>query len=463
MITFSIIQKSQLEGAHRLDAEYYQPEYLIDFSKGKWKPIGEISEICQYGLSKAMNEDKNGFPIFKMNDIKDAFLVDEELKYADISKELFNQFKLQKNDVLFNRVNAEEFVGRTGIFKLDGSYTFASYLVKLKVRKNSHILPDYLNLFLNSSFGIKQIRRYRRRAVNQANVNAEELKKIKIAVLPLTFQKEIREVSDKIWSLLVLSKSLYSQAENLFLEELGLKDFKPKEDLAWVVNLSDVQKAKRIDAEFFQPKYMTLISKIKNKKSKFLALGSLEDFFSIRRGDFIDPHYYINKAKRGYIRIKELPTKGDINLDSIIYIKEDFINKNLETLLEGDFVFAGIGATLGKTARIPKELEGSFYSNNTVRFRVKEKWQNKIDTYYLQVLFQTIVCHWQFEQRQAQTAQAKIADQELKTVILPILPKPTQRRIAELVRKSHAARQKSKQLLKQAKKRVESLIEMGNK
>ena len=41
MITYSIIQKSQLEGAKRLDAEYYQPEYFIDFSKGRWQPIGD--------------------------------------------------------------------------------------------------------------------------------------------------------------------------------------------------------------------------------------------------------------------------------------------------------------------------------------------------------------------------------------------------------------------------------------
>lgn len=98
----SIIQKSQLEGGLRLDAEYYQPEYFIDFSKGNWRPIGELLEICQYGISQSMNDEKIGYPIFKMDDIKDIFLFDDKVRYADISKNIFNEFKLEKNDVLFN-------------------------------------------------------------------------------------------------------------------------------------------------------------------------------------------------------------------------------------------------------------------------------------------------------------------------------------------------------------------------
>ncbi|MCL4353216.1 hypothetical protein M1615_01935, partial [Patescibacteria group bacterium] len=73
-MTFSIIKKSQLEGANRLDAEYYQPEYFIDFNRGDWRPIGEFLDVCQYGISQAMNENNIGYPIFRMDDIKNAFL-----------------------------------------------------------------------------------------------------------------------------------------------------------------------------------------------------------------------------------------------------------------------------------------------------------------------------------------------------------------------------------------------------
>jgi type I restriction enzyme, S subunit len=165
-----------------------------------------------------MNEEAIGYPIFRMDDIKNAFLMNDEIKYVDIPNNIFNQFKLEKNDVLFNRVNSEDFVGRTGIFKLDGDFVFASYLIRLRVKINNSIFADYLNIFLNSSFGIKQIRKFRRRAVNQANVNAEELKQIRIPILPQIFQKEIEQISNNSWKNYELSKSLYSKAEDLFWE-----------------------------------------------------------------------------------------------------------------------------------------------------------------------------------------------------------------------------------------------------
>src|SRR3989344_4019647 len=180
MITCSIIKKSELKDAKRLDAEYYQPEYFIDFTKGDWRPIGEMLELCQYGLSQAMNDEGKGYPMFKMDNIDNGFLLDNDVRFADITKLIFDQFEIKKDDVFFNRVNSEEFVGRTGIYKLANlKSVFASYLIRARVKSDGKILADYLNIFLNSSYGLKQIRKFTRRSVNQANVNAEELKRMK--------------------------------------------------------------------------------------------------------------------------------------------------------------------------------------------------------------------------------------------------------------------------------------------
>src|SRR3989338_10395780 len=169
-----------------------------------------------------MNDEGNGYPMFKMDNIDDAFLIDDDVRFADIPKSIFDQFEIKKDDVFFNRVNSEEFVGRTGIYKLGNlKSVFASYLIRARVKPNGEILADYLNIFLNSLYGLRQIRKYTRRAVNQANVNAEELKQIKIAVLPKTEQEKIAELSNKSSQEFQNSKSLYFQAENLLLEELG--------------------------------------------------------------------------------------------------------------------------------------------------------------------------------------------------------------------------------------------------
>lgn len=448
---YSIIQKSKLEGALRLDAEYYQPEYFIDFSKGNWRPIGKLLEICQYGISQAMNDEKIGYPIFKMDDIKDTFLFDDKVRYVDISKNVFNEFKLEKNDVLFNRVNSEEFVGRTGMFKLDTNAVFASYLIRLKLKNSSVILPDYLNIFLNSSFGIKQIRKFRRRAVNQANVNAEELKQIKIAVLPTTFQKEIEKLSNEAWQNFKNSKSLYSQAENLLLEKLGLKDFKLEEKLSYIVNLSDVKSFHRADAEYFQPKYDKLISKIKTKSKIY----KLQEVAMTKRGSLINPRFYNEVEGTPYIRGKDF-SSGRLEKSGLVYISIDFRPKNETRVSTGNLVFALIGS-VGTSALVDEEFDNSFISNNTGKITIKNK--NEIIPEYLAAILNSVVGKLQFEKEASQTAQPKISDSQVRNFYIPILPKPTQQKIAELVQKSHKDRKKAKQLLEQAKQKVEELIE----
>jgi len=447
---YSITQKSQLEGALRLDAEYYQPEYFIDFTQGRWKPIGELLQICQYGISQAMNEEKIGYPIFRMDDIAHAFLMDDGVKYVDISKEIFSQFKLEKNDILFNRVNAEEFVGRTGIFKLDGEYTFASYLIRLRVKDDAEILPDYLNIFLNSSFGIKQIRKFRRRAVNQANVNAEELKQIKIALLPLHIQQEIEQLSNESWKNFERAKQLYSQAENLLLEELGLKNFKPKEELSYIVNLSEIKSAHRADAEYFQPKY----EKILTSKSPIKKLGEITKFLNHAK----QPPY-IDDGEIPIITQKHLG-KVFLNLEAIKNPETNFTNKEWlrkypkYKLKTGDVLYYSVGAYIGKTNIIFEELEATAASFITIIRPTEE-----VNPVYLTVVLNSIIGQLQSEKWQSATAQQYIYPEDIKNFKIPILPKSTQQRIANLVQKSYNARQKAKQLLEEAKRKVEQEIE----
>ena len=448
MITYSVIQKSQLEGATRLDAEYYQSEYFIDYSKGDWKPLNSFLEICQYGISLAMNEEAIGYPIFRMDDIKNAFLMNDEVKYVDIPQNIFNQFKLEKNDVLFNRVNSEDFVGRTGIFKLDGDFVFASYLIRLRVKMDSSIFADYLNIFLNSSFGIKQIRKFRRRAVNQANVNAEELKQIRIPVLPQKFQKQIEQISNNSWKNYELSKSLYSKAEDLLLEELGLKNFKPKEELSYIVNLSNVKSAHRTDAEYFQPKYEKIIEKIKKQNVK--SLGNL---VSLRKGFEPGSDEYQNEGKL-FIRVSNISSHGLIDKD------QKYLSEELYQILRRDFepktgeILLTKDATPGIAYVLKESVEG-IIAGGIVRLKLKED----IEGEYLGLCINSFVGQMQIERDAGGSVIAHWKPDQIKKLQVPILPKPTQQKIADLVHQSHQASKKAKELLEKVKREVEEFIE----
>jgi restriction endonuclease S subunit len=456
MAVVSISNLAEAGNNHRLDAEFYQPEYFIDFSKGDWKPLRGFLDICQYGISQAMTEEPIGHPIFRMDDIKDCFLLDDEVKYIEISDRVFQQFKLQTDDILFNRVNAEEFVGRTGIFKLQGEYVFASYLIRLRVKPRAGLLADYLNIFLNTKYGKRQIRRFSRRAVNQANVNAEELQDFRIAMLPLSIQNEISLLSTYVWKQVELSKSLYRNAENLLLQELGVKDFQPKYELSYTASLFKAFGAHRVDAEYFQPAYENLM-KVVAEKCSLVSLGRA---FNFNRGIFVPTDYYTDeKTNRPYIRIKELSGRIGIEESKVVFINDGYPQDNNNPLKENDLVVAIIGDTIGKTNRISMELAGGFCSNNMGRLRIKSDWATRILPEFAELAFQSFVIQRQIERGKAQTGQPKISDFEIRAIKVPMPAIETQKEIVSLIQQSHGARRKAKELLEEAKKKVENLIE----
>ena len=446
MITYFIIKKSQLEGSKRLDAEYYQPEYFIDFSKGDWQPIGEHLEKCQYGLSLAMNDEKIGYPIYKMDDIDYGLLFEDNIRYAKISDKEIESYLIKKNDIFFNRVNSDEFVGRTGIFKGGPKSVFASYLIRLRIKENGLITPDYLNIFLNSKYGKKQIKKYTRQAVNQANVNAEELKQMKIIVLPKLTQEKIADLSNKSWKEFQNSKSLYLQAENLLLEELGLKNFESENKLWNIINLSETKKVSRIDAEYFQPKYEELESKIKKYKHKLLE-NVLENV-SAKFDSMKQPDKQFKYVELSNINI----SIGLIDGFSEVLGKEA-PSRAKRILRIGDIIVSSVEGSLEKVALVHKEQENFLASTGFFQFRSRE-----ILPEVLLVLAKSIVFSWQLEKRCAGTILTAVPKESIKDLLVPILPKPIQQKIADSVQKSHEARKKAKELLEEAKHKVEELI-----
>ncbi len=443
-MTFSIIQKSQLEN-FRLDAEFYQAEYFIDFTKSKWESVADNFN-CQYGLSLAMNDEKTGYPMYKMDDINGCFLMSDEVRFARVTEAEYKTFKLNENDVLFNRVNSEEFVGRTGIFKNDIDGIFASYLIRLTSKPDSKILPDYLNSFLNSQFGLKQIKRYSRRAVNQANINAEELKKFKIALIPIQDQELIRKLSNDSWNEIQNSKKFYHQAEDLLLKELGLKDFNEENKLFSIVNLSEVQKFGRIDAEYFLPKYLQLQAKLENiSQPLFKLIENIPAKF--------EPTKEPNKEFK-YVELANINSSNGLIDDYAIVLGKVAPSRARRIIKVGDVIVSSVEGSLNKVALVKEEQGDYLASTGFFQFR-----SDKILPEALLVLMKSIVMQWQLKQNCAGTILTAVPCETLNKMHIPILKTETQQKIADLVRQSHTARQKSKELLDEAKRKVEEMIE----
>jgi type I restriction enzyme S subunit len=169
---------------------------LLTDSYAPERPIRDVLDMCQYGLSARAGEEGT-YPMLRMTNLDAGVVVDRDLKYCDLSDNDFDTYRLSKGDVLFNRTNSVEHVGRSGIFELDGDFVFASYLVRL--RPNSDVLvPEFLNYFINSRLGQGRIRVHVSRGVQQANISAAKLKTVGI---PLPTLAEQRIIVDRIGAL----------------------------------------------------------------------------------------------------------------------------------------------------------------------------------------------------------------------------------------------------------------------
>lgn len=153
--------------------------------------LGGLCERIQYGLSSRLNSEKDGYKTFRMNELVKGKCVDHgSMKYADVSADVFEKYRLKRSDVLFNRTNSFEHVGRTGIFDLDGTYCFASYLIRLTISEE-FANPFYINAFMNTEDFQAEIKQYASRAIGQANINAKSLAGHRIPLPPLETQQAI--------------------------------------------------------------------------------------------------------------------------------------------------------------------------------------------------------------------------------------------------------------------------------
>ena len=196
----------------RAVVENYRPHIVVD---PEWPrvEVGEVCEKLQYGLSTRLNTEETGYKTFRMNELVEGRCVDSGgMKYVDISTGEFTKYRLVPGDILFNRTNSFEHVGRTGIFDLDGDYCFASYLIRLSVSKGL-ANPSYINAFMNTEGFQAGIKQYATRAIGQSNINAKSLAAYRIPLPPLATQQAIVEEIEAEQALVKANRELIERFE----------------------------------------------------------------------------------------------------------------------------------------------------------------------------------------------------------------------------------------------------------
>jgi len=114
----------------------------------------------------------------------------KKMQFIDLNEKNFENYRLKRKDILFNRTNSLELVGRTAIFDIEGDYVFASYLIRLNTN-NERLDAFFLNHYLNWEDTQRRLKTIALRAVSQSNINATRLRSFQIPVPPLKEQAEI--------------------------------------------------------------------------------------------------------------------------------------------------------------------------------------------------------------------------------------------------------------------------------
>lgn len=179
------------------EAQNYFATSLCDsfVPKEKWltTSVEKLAIDVKYGTSKPSHT--NGEYVYlRMNNISnDGHLVLKDLKYISLSEKELEKCIVHKGDILFNRTNSYEHVGKTCVFNNDTPMVIAGYIIR--VRLNDKILPEFFSYFMNSACTKQVLRSLSVGAVHQSNISAKSLKKVNVS-FPESIAEQKRIVED---------------------------------------------------------------------------------------------------------------------------------------------------------------------------------------------------------------------------------------------------------------------------
>ena len=228
----------------------------------KWCRLRDVIYPPKYGTS-SKSLSYGDVPVLRMGNIQDGKVVYDKLVFSN-NVEDNRKYILQDGDLLFNRTNSAELVGKTAIFKGNRHVIYAGYLILLRpIKTNS----EYLNYIFSSPYVRSYCKEVKTIGVQQCNINAEKISQLLVPIAP--FEEQMRIV-DKI-------KEVLPSVDKYSISQYNLDSLN--------VSLSECLK-KSILQEAIQGKLVPqiaeegtakeLLEQIKKEKQKLVKEGKLK-------------------------------------------------------------------------------------------------------------------------------------------------------------------------------------------
>lgn len=421
-------------------------------------PISSFELILQYGCSERATEQPVGVRILRMNNLQVEGWDLREVKYIDLDDEQRGRWRLEPGDIVFNRTNSKELVGKCEVFEEEGEWVFASYLMRLRVDR-AQIDPAFLTAFLNTRAGRNQIDRESRQIIGMSNINAQEIRTLRVPLPKPSYQQELLDSLDRVREerkmLLAKADSILQGVDPLLIESLGfVMPPTVQNPKCWGVRLGETLQERRLDPHRFSPTTSKLRKVIDRGRFKTQPLQRLVEHpvsgdWGVGPEELVADTEYVNCL---VIRATEFDTADRLILESHRVRFRYLQRSSYETrsLRASDIVLEKSGGgplqPVGRVALIEPDQAKTYtlsFSNFVMRLRATDR---VIPAYLCAFLGFVNRCGLT-ESMQAQTNGIRnLKMDEYLSQPIPVPPKAVQKEISDEVtlrRKQAAAFRKS--------------------
>lgn len=440
----------------RIDANTYKKEFLASdrlLMKMKTQTIENISTSIQnfgaYSLCNFINFQDSGIPFLMTKNIKENFIDWNIEKYVDEkSHEMLWKSHCHRGQVLVTM--AGEYLGRVAVYNSDSVASSNQAIAKISLKDGQN--PYCVSTFLNSKYGQHQIQRFRT-ITGQPNINMSLISSLRVPEFSQQFCEHIESIMKRVDDVKQRAFDIYSEAEKILLEELGVNDFTPSDESVAIKSFSEsFSSSGRLDSEYYQPKYDDIIGRVKGYKGGYKKLGAIT---TLKKSIEPGSDAYGDEGV-GFLRVADLfkfeLREPEIKLSESLFdpqTLDDLKPKKGEVLLSKDGS-VGIAYTVRENA--------NFIPSGAI---VRLQQISDILPDVLALILNSQIVQLQAERDAGGSIIQHWKPSEINEVLLPMIDVNVQKIITEKVAESFTLRAESKRLLEEAKAAVERAIEEG--
>ncbi len=364
---------------------------------------------------------------------------------SESGNEIIGRSSLQDGDLIVTIIGAtHKIVGRAALVSKEDLPANINQNIAL-IRLKKSYSPEFLSTYLNCNIGRLALWHLSRQT-EQVNLNCREVEKVLVPNVSDNFVNSIQDIYQEAVAYESKSKLVFQYAQILLLSELGFTDWRPEHHLTFVKDYSEVRRAERFDADYFQPKYGEIIDTIKDYSGGSDTLGNLVN---------LKARNYQPKSEQeyNYIELANIGGNGEI-IDCMTGEGQDLPTRARRKVSKGDVIVSSIEGSLDSIALINQEYDEALCSTG---FHVVNSQVLNSET--LLVFLKSKAGQFQLKKGCNGTILTAIGKDELVKVGLPKIRTEIQSEIQQQATESFNLRKQSKHLLESAKRAVEIAIE----